>query len=76
MRLSKFEFIGYNLICVLDINAHNEQDSTGIKPALPFSAEELNESTPNTGTQSLYTQEIYTQTINGVVTCQKIMNEL
>ena len=30
-----------NLICVLDVNAHNEQSCTGIEPAILSSAAEL-----------------------------------
>ena len=37
-------WIAYNRICVLDINAQNDQSCTGIEPALQSSTEELNQS--------------------------------
>ena len=69
----------YNRICVLDINAHNDQGCLGIKPAILFSAVELNQraltNCPRRPKVSRNSGKYIDWWSNDIVTLQKIMNE-
>ena len=69
----------YNRICVLDINAHNDQDYAGFELTLLFSTQELKQSALTVWLERLFSKLNSGKCVdilsNDVATLQKIMNE-